>query len=267
MNNLMTPTGGFKYNAGIAYIAIPSDLDRQSYINDCYKNFHVSIRTEDGGFINRVPITPDALNFIDFPSTPNELGTCVLYVTDEQNQIIFITDRFANRNDIGDGRENSFKFRRKYKDRFVEISGSSDEGSINIIANGGEVKGRVNIIITDASKEALLNVDVAGDVQVTSTTKSLLQTEKLVVATDDGDNAATYEQTPTQHKFYGKEIRVNDGEAPMVLGDALNTFLRNFIDEVAKITVAGSPISNVPTILALKVELEKLLSKEAFLNK
>lgn len=263
----MIPVAGFKYNAGIAYVAIPSDLDRATYIADCYKNWHVSVRTEDGGFLNRVPITPEVLNFIEFPLTPSELGTCVQYVTDEQHQTTFIVNRFANREEIGDGREHMFQLRRKYKGQFVEISGSAKEGFINLFVDAKSIKGGLNIHINSDNDDALLNIDIAGILKTSTKSTQLTQTDSFEVSTTDGDNESSYQQTATENKFFNKRFIVNDGENPAVLGNEIKTFLGNFIDEVSKITVNGSPISNLVQVQDLKKKLDDMLSKEMFLNK
>lgn len=263
---LVVPVGGFKYDVGIGYIALPSDLQRDDYIRDCYKNLHVSMRTEDGGFYNRVPIPPDILNFIEFPKTTKELGTCVLYNVDEQFQNTFITNWFTNRDEIGDGREGLFRFRRKYNDQFVEISGSGKEGSVNILVNGGGGKGAFRISVTDANKNAEAIIDIGGNLNVSTTgSTSFAQQKAFIVETTDGDDSARFTQSSTENNFYGKKLALNDGDNPMVLGNDLQKILRNFIAEVAKITVNGTPPANVIQLAAFANDLD-FLSKEAFIK-
>jgi hypothetical protein len=265
---LVIPIGGFKYNVGIGYVAIPSDLDRDVYIRDCYKNYQVSLKTEDGGFLNRVPIPPDVLNFIEFPDKPNELGSCVVYNTDEQHQFAIIVNRFADRDQIGDGREHSFQLRRKYKDQYVELSGSSKEANINLLVNGGSVKGKFRLSVTDSDRAAEAVVDIGGTLNVSTTGKTTLETQGgFEVRTESDDDAASFSQSATENKFYGQKLILNDGDVPMVLGNALKKFLGNFISEVSKITVNGSPIANIIQIKALATQLDSILSKEGFLKK
>ena len=67
---MFTANADYKYTVGRGYIALPVDLERAQYIRDCYKNNQVCILTEEGGFLTRLPISPEILNFIEFPRTP-----------------------------------------------------------------------------------------------------------------------------------------------------------------------------------------------------
>jgi hypothetical protein len=263
---------GYKYSVGIAYIAMPSDLERETYIRDCYKNCFVSIKTEDGGFLNRIAINPETMNFIDFPTEAGKLGSAVVYVVDDLYQQPHIIGRIQSPDELGDGREHGFKFRRALDGGFVEVSGSGKDRSINLLVDGEEQKGSVNIHIFNKNQDCELKVDVTGDVNVVASGVVTATSHKGVIIQTLGEGDSTrFEQTDTEHKFTSQKVIVNDGEDPMVLGNELKTFLENLIDEIGAITTVTAlglqPIVNKVKVTALKDKLNTILSKEGFLNK
>lgn len=265
---------GYKYSSGIGYITLPTDLDRDTYIRDCYKNFHVSLKTEDGGFLNRVPISPEVLNFCEFPSTTTEIGTCVIFVTDEMLQEYFIVARFANRNEIGDNKEGAFKIRRKIGSQFVEISGSAKEKHLNLIVDGDTDGGEININVLNNNKNGAVNVNIAGDLKLLASGQVSLYQEgtfKVETADNKSDNSATFDQTSTENHFQNQKIVINKGDEPFVLGNKLKDMFDAFIEEVGNITVTTAmgqmPILNKIQILAYKQRTKEFLSQVGYIDK
>lgn len=269
----ITSAPGFKYNAGIAYVGIPSDLDRNEYIADCYRNHHISVHLDDGGFSNRVPISPEVLGFITFPAETNELGSPLVYIMDEIYQQPYIVARLMRRDELGDSNEHAFKFSRKLNGSFVEVSGSAKDNMINILVDGDEDAGLINLKLYSKNEDCKLLIDVQGDVEISSSKSTYLSQQKeMVVETIDSesDDFSKTVLTPTDYKIYTSKMQMNEGEENMVLGAKLKTFLGKFIDQVAAIkttTAIGlQPIINATEVLALKNELDSFLSKEGFLK-
>jgi hypothetical protein len=272
MNQGLIPISGFKYTVGIAYIAIPQDLDRDKYIKDCYANHYVCMRTEDGGFHNRIPVSPEVLNFLEFPIKINELGSPVVYVTDQQLQHHYIVSRFQKRETLGDSSEHKFKFTRQLNGGHVEINGSAKNSSINVLIDGNNNAGICTINIFNKDKTSQLNVDIQGDVSIKSTgTLTLEQYGDLIVKTiDSDDNESSFKQSSSENKFYNEKFIINDGDEPMALGNKLVDFFEKLIDQIGAIqtiTQLGlQPIVNKSKVLELKNELKTILSKEGFLK-
>ena len=75
-------------SVGIAYLALPSDLDRSEYINLCLKTSTVCMRCEDGSFYTRVPVGSSVLDRLEFPLTIQELGLPLLFINEPtKNQL------------------------------------------------------------------------------------------------------------------------------------------------------------------------------------
>lgn len=268
-----TSLQGEQWSAGIAYIAIPSDIEREIYIKECYFNSRVSIWSEDAGFLNRVPIDEDKINFIDFPLTSDKLGTGVVFITEPIHKQPIIIARLPKTDELGELRENQFKIKRKFGDKFVEISGSSDRGTLNLIVNSKSEKGSINISLNNINNDGELNLDIAGNVKVNATGNvEFSQRKRFFTRTTNEKETieASFEQTEEENRFIGKKFVLNEGEVPMVLGSELKTLLGTLIEKVAGITVINAPgvmpIVNSADILLLKKQLDKMLSKEGFLK-
>lgn len=266
---------GYKFQIGRAYIALPSDLSRADYLKDCFLNWQVSLITEDGSFYNRVPISPEILNFVTFPTTAKTLGSPVIYMTDDEYQQPVVVTRLPLRTELGDNTENQFKFRRILGDQLVEINGNPATGAMNLIVDGATIVGQLNINVFNQDQDCELNIDVAGDINATASGDvTIAAGDGVTITTTDaesGDNAS-FQQTSTQNKFYNQTFTINDGKDPITLANELVTFLGNFIDAVTQITVtaAGSPSSvpiNSAQLQALKNQLNTFKSQTAFLDK
>lgn len=270
-----TPVLDYKYSVGIAYVALPTDLTRERYIKDCYQNYTVSVWAEDGSFMNRVPITPEVLSFIEFPENYNNLGSPVVYVTEESQSQPIIIGRFPSLKNIGDMREAEFKIGRSYKDAHVEIMGSPKSNCLSLNVNSGDAAGSIFINLV-GRKPGKLQVSTVGDVEFTTsegTTFTQQQQFKTVTkdrSAKDESNDATFEQLPGQHNFKNRKFIINNGNEPFVLGKLLKTFLSDLIDEISKSTVSTAigqqPLLNAAQIAAFKKRTDEFLSIVAYIN-
>lgn len=281
--------------AGIAYVVIPADVDRSLYIQECYKTSTVSIYSEFNGFMNRVPIDCYSISFVQFPFSINEFGSAVGYVIEPVHKKPFITSIFFKQDEISDIKENQFSFKRSIGDNTVEITGSPADNTLflNVSASqGGEI--HLNLQSKDESAKLLLNVD--GECQINSLNNTTIkQSGKLSLVTvnrDNADEVTTEEHTSTGRTVFSKNEHlvgdeykidynkvgfntdsylINNGKENFVLGQALKTFLTDFITEVAKSTVTTEngpmPLLNATQIAAYTGKIDKLLSQVGFIDK
>lgn len=274
MSNKVGPTSilGSKYTIGIGYLVLPGDISRDDYLKDCYLNLRVSILCEDGAFFNRMPISQEDLNFAVFPLTGKTLGSIVVYGTEELRQQPVVLKVLQQRDDIGDGRENQFKFTRKFNGALVEINGSASikDRTLNLIVDGADAVGSINIHVFNQNQNCQYKVDIAGDTTLNASGQtSITQQKQISIKTTDnvsGDNSSIV-QTPTENKLYSQKVTVNDGKNPITLGNELKDLLSNFIQLVSTSTASGSPLSNAGQIGELKSKLDTFLSKTGFLDK
>lgn len=80
------------YSVGYGYIAIPSGVDRDDYIDTCFRRERVTVITDLGGVFNDCYITSDALQRISFPSDIEEkVVVFVLFlVLSTTNQLLLV---------------------------------------------------------------------------------------------------------------------------------------------------------------------------------
>ncbi|MBS0031609.1 hypothetical protein ACTJJ0_30825 [Chitinophaga sp. 22321] len=273
-----TPLHDFKYMVGIAYVALPNDLDRDTYIRDCYQNYTLSVWGEDGSFMKRLPVTPEVLNFIEFPVSPKELGSPVVYVTEETQSQPIIIGRFATTNSLGHMQEAEFKLTKDYDQSHVEIQGSPKTNSLSINLHSGPAAGNILVNLT-GDQNGQFQVATHGDVVFnTSENVKLLQqgsfkttTVDREAAEDDDSKDAVFEQLPGEHRIKNNKLTINEGEEPFVLGNKLKAFLSDLIDEVSKCTVSTAigqqPLLNAAQIAAFKKRTDEFLSIVAYINK
>ena len=272
-----TSLSGDQWSGGIAYIALPSDVERDVYLRECYQNSRVSIWSEDIGFLNRVRIDSETINFIEFPDVVEKLGTAVVFVTEPIHKQPIIVGRLPKTDELGELREQQFKIKRKLGNRIVEVSGSPEKGTLNLIVNAEDNQGEINIILINANDDGVLNLSIAGDIKIDATGNiEFLQKKRFYVNTvgEDGkdESEASYEQTSKDHKFSGEKFTINEGEEPMVLGKKIKSFLEGLMDDISAFTVISpsGPLplnpSDIAKLKIRKTEINSILSSEGFLK-
>lgn len=263
----------YNYFGGKGYIGVPSDIEREDYIKDCYANNWVSMWTEKGGFHNRVPISPEVLNFITFPEDEKGIGSPVMYLLEQEHNKPTIVARYISANELGDNRENQFKFSRKLGDKSVEIIGSSEDGHLTIAVDSDDDEGQFFIRLLSKNENCNLKIEVQGN--VSSIVQGNVELTQYGIYTnktfdEDESNSAEHIQTATENKFNQKKFYLNDGDEPMMLGNKTNDFLDKFITEISNITtttmLGQMPILNKAQVLLLKKQLKPLLSQKAFID-
>lgn len=273
MNNPVGKTAnvGEQWSAGVAYVALPSDVERAAYIRDCYVNNCLCLWSENSGFLNRVPVSDDILNFIEFPLEIKQFGSAVVFVTEPIHQQPIIVARLNKTDKVGELRENQFKFKRTLLNNIVEVSGSAESGSLNLIVHS-EKGGEVNISLSNLDNNGKIKLSVAGDVSLEASKKiEITQGELFSVKTIGEEKESTLQQDEQGHKFSGEKFIIGDEKEAMVLGNQLSSILKELITQIAAITVttiAGpSPILNMVQINLIKEKVDQILSTQGFLEK
>ncbi|MBC7948985.1 MAG: hypothetical protein H7Y42_13960 [Chitinophagaceae bacterium] len=269
------------WSAGIAFVIIPSDVDRAEYIAECFRTSTVSIFSEHNGYSNRVQIDLFSLNFVNFPTETNEFGSAVAFTIEPVSKRPFITGIFFKDDQISQLKEHQFRFRRELDGNIVELMGSPQDGFLgfNVKAvNGGEVA----ISVESDDDSGKLNVTIDGDINLQALGNTTIkQFNKLSIVTVDRDNEnelSIFEQNSTQHEFFDKEHKVNtqkfsinNGQEPLILGKVWKKFMDDCIDEIGKSTVltplGQMPLLNKAQIIAFKEKTSSMLSEIGFINK
>ena len=207
---------GQNYSAGIGYVALPVDLPREQYISLCYKTGTVCVRTEDGGFKNRVPISENDLNLIDFPDDVHKLGSPVVYVTEPIKGSWFIVAIYPTPDKVLDGKEHQFKIRRKIQGGYVEISGSAKDKFLGFTVIGDDKPGELYLRVTNKGKNSKLKLEVTGDTEITSTKNTIITSfDSTRIETKDPkdkNQKSSFKQTSTENYFESDNIIIKSGD-------------------------------------------------------
>ncbi|MBV7533760.1 hypothetical protein [Chitinophaga sp. sic0106] len=273
-----TPLLDLKYAVGIAYVAIPTDIDRDVYIRDCYQNYTISVWGDDGSFMNRLPVSPEVMNHLEFPATVDKLGSPVVYVTEEAQSLPIVIARFPVADQLGGAHESAIKWSSTFEDAHVDIEGSPKYKNLLLAVNGGALGGTMRLQVT-GQQAGKLAMAVKGDVEcIASEVVAFRQqgafrttTVDRAAAADDDSKTAVFEQSPGQNGFKGEKFIINNGEEPFVLGNKLKNFLSDLIDELSKTTVSTAigqqPLLNATQIAAFKNKTDEFLSNVGYINK
>lgn len=216
---------GKRQSAGIAYIHIPLDTDRDKYIFNCLRTHTVSLITEDGQYIPKVNIGKMLIQFIDFPEDTGKVGSPVVWVNIPFYNEPVVIDVLSPSDEMQGGlEEKQFKFRRSNGNAVVEISGRGKKGQLFINVDGDDDdSGRVYINIRNKSKTGKLNLKIQGDIEadVEGKVELLVSDEFKVEVSDpnDDENISIITATKEQILIESNAIKHNAGESPMVLGD------------------------------------------------
>ena len=212
---------GYEWYAGVAYIACPKDIDREEYIQDCHMNYRVSVKTEDGGYYNRVPVSMDIFPHLYFPKNDDELGTAVVFVTEPKHKQPIIIARLPKTDEIGDIREGLFRGGKKEGQKSAEIFSSAKEGFLHFNVEAGDRQGRVEFSLDNDEDDCIFNIDVAGNIIIEATKSTYIHNEQeftsIVTEGDESDlELSIIRQTKDRTLIGGSHVVLNGRDIEIV---------------------------------------------------
>lgn len=155
---------------GKGHIFLPFDVNREEFIEHCFRKRRVSILTEGAGAIHNCIISFEALKQIYFPLNQSEegksnrnLGSQVSYIVDEIKRIPIIIAVIPKEGELFDFREAEGGFVRTFKGATVSIKGSAKKKSL-IVSVDAEEGAEVNIICSGT--DSILNIESSSEVNV-----------------------------------------------------------------------------------------------------
>jgi hypothetical protein len=208
---------GDLWSGGIAYVALPQDIDRSIYINECYRSGRISIKMEDGSLFNQAPISLEILNFIDFPLKAGELGSAVVFLNEAVHNHPIIVGRVQKSDELGSGRERVFQIYRKFNDKLVGLIGDVERGVFSLNVNAGDKVGQIYIGLDNDANDNTLEIEVAGDVVLKTTNKTLIENQNefrsvISKSSEDKDEPSVIAQTRDKILAGAKQVVINGEE-------------------------------------------------------
>lgn len=272
--------------AGVGFVVVPEGIDREEYIEDCYRTNTVTISGGMGyGYFCNVNVDVHTMQLLQFPTNSDGdiRGTAVVWVKDSVHNVPVIVACLRKQDDFYILQENQYLVKRETQTTSVVMyaDGSQAQYEINIVGDR-EHPSLMDIKITSENADSVFNLYVDKELNVTSKEKVNIISESEVNLNikKDGDvkTQITYKQGEGFYykDEFGNEIKCKDGEIdiisdkinhnngnePMVLGDTLEQLLNDFIDAIMQLTVmtiAGP--SSVPINTAVFGQIKARISQ------
>jgi|SRR5690606_32594471 len=239
--------GGDRYITGLAYVIIPSDVDRNIYVRECLKTGFLSIIGEENNIIPRVKCDKSILQTIDFPAQTGVLGSQVAYVVIPKYKVPIVVANINKLTEFNDIKENQFKFNRKTDFGFVDITGDGN-GNLSIsVSSNQPKKGKININLTNKDNTSEFNLNTRGTFNINVSGKTTIKSEEEI-------------------NVIAPVINHNEGSEAMVLGDTLAQLLKDLIQEISISTNNGGPLFNSSKIAAYLEQVDSILSEKSNLD-
>lgn len=247
----------FNHPAGIGYITIPIDIDRDLYIKTCYRKERVAIQLDGGGgVINNCYISRQVIQDIVFPERAQGLGSCVAFIAIKHHNLPIIVGVISKSDETQLLEENSFKKIVSTKSANVSVEGKGKSGEVFInVESDFEGEGKIVINLKSKNNTAKFNVNCFGDINIYSEGKTTLKALKNVnfqklkiegseqiisseiLLSDEGfelrdsfGNTISSNEDGEINVFPVSKLSIFEGSQPIPLGDTLQRELKKFQD-------------------------------------
>lgn len=227
-------------------VALPPDIDRESYIQSCYLSGTITVANDNGELIHNVRIGKVLIQLVDFPETLEDTGSDVLCMTAPYTGQLFIVEVYSTGKQSAYQKENQFRF---LKNDGIGTAGVLIDGRGNIIlsVDGEEEDGTILITVSNKERKGKLTINVNGEINVINDgTTNIKSTEQVFI------------DSP--------KILLNDSEEPVILGKKLVDLLSEWLDQLGKESAGPYPLLGNQFYIQLKEKLEALKSTLSFVK-
>lgn len=249
----------YNYPVGVGYITIPTGVDRELYIATCYRKERVAIQLDGGGgVVNNCYISTSALQRVKFPDYPDEIGSCVVFISPKFNNIPIITEVVSKEDETQLLEENSFKKIVETATANVSIEGKGKSGELFInVESDFEGEGSIYITLKSKNNTAKFNLNCFGDVNIYSEGKTALKALKDInlqkIRIEDNEEIISSEVILSDSGF-----ELKDSTGNIIRSDTEGGIINIYPTEKCNLFEGDEPIPKGNT---LKIELEKLQTR------
>lgn len=257
-------------SCGFGNVVVPSDTDRDAYIATCFATETVSVMPEAGGMsFNRVPVTREVLQDIEFPEGDTMFGSKVVYLLHPKTKFPIIVGVISKRGELVGVQHKQFKFFKENDGNYVSVVGDGKRGNLYVTVKGDEdvSGGQIMVQVLNGSNKGLVSLSVQGDIQLIHSTLSVSNMTTKIASTDKFEVATKEAVIDASDKV---SLGSDDYE-PLVLGktlkdDILTPLLDALQNDLMVSTAMGPSGTPLPTFVAditkIKAKLEDMLSKK-----
>lgn len=197
-------------SVGLARVIVPSGVDRDQYVADCYRTGRIDLYDESQGtYLKQCYVTNEVLANLKFPRGVGDIGDPVVWVA---QPTIFnrpmVVGTFPSGDRMRLGTDQTIEVHKEWDKGYVDVTADAKDGSLNVVVHGQEKNGgtvRVSVLgdeksILEVKSDGLVSVESGKELCVRSYERIDLQLENPknldqtgVVVTKDGvDIAANY---------------------------------------------------------------------------
>lgn len=272
MNNIIDIIGD-KINSmtyvGIGYVIIPSDVNKEEYISNCFLNETVSIYPESGGIsYNNVKVSVNCLNNIEFPEINDTFGSCVVYLLHPTQKIPIIVGVISKTDESITLNYKLFKLSKSLGDNSVTITGDGSNGNLMVsLFSDSDEGGQLIIDVNSYSKTGVVKLRVTGNIFIISNNidikvKESIKVESSLLTVKSEDIKVESENLLFKNgtvKFHNDIVEVGDKDLEFVaLGETLrDEIIKPLISTLKNFSVIVSsfgPTSVVSPETLIKLE-------------
>ena len=280
-------------SAGVGWVVVPEGADRDTYIQDCYRNNTLTINAGIGyGFFSNVYTDQEVMQNIVFPDDEENRGSAVVWIRDEVSNLPIIVASLRKQDDYYILNKNQYRVARGTEETSVEVFLDGDTSTLHINVVGNRPNpAKLNIKLASENQDSVFNIDSDNELNVFSEKKIQASTNGVidVQIKKDGEIKTEFQYESgkglTYKDEFENEINVKDGEIdvvskkinhntgkePMVLGDTLADILKDLCKALQQLTVMTSvgtssiPV-NVADFAAIQAKIDTIKSKKSNLE-
>jgi len=272
-------------SAGVGFIVIPEDVDKKTYVKNCYRTCRVSINGGYGhGIYRGIHIPMDVIQQIKFPDDYKSFGSAVVWVKDGQSGQPVVIACLVEEDDYYSLGSNKFRKVVKNGNNIVDLFMDGNKSSLQInITDDGNNPSEVIVKLGGKNKKSVFKILSDNEINLSADNKINLLTDNeiyLESSLEDKIVSLKFNQDGILYKdSFENEIAVKDGEinikskkinfgegkSQVVLGNELIKLLEDLCSACSSITVptpagpSGIPV-NAAQFTVIKGQLKSTLS-------
>lgn len=276
---------------GLAYIVVPFGVDRNDFVQSCYRKERVHIAVERGSIVKNCYVDSSVLQRIKFPDDSTKLGSQVVFVMEKFRKVPFVIATVTRNMERVISDEETINIQRSLNGGNLSIVGKGD-GTLLINLEGSDYSKLIihttgeNSVI-DVNSDGLITLNAKDDVTINSSktiVKNFLNDQGLIEKSLTLDDTGLKYQDDKGNKFSidydSNKIIHNEGSQPIPLGtelkdqlDKLNKKFNKFLDTYINTPVVPSDggkavqtAVQIATSTLKDADFDKINSEKSFID-
>lgn len=173
--------------AGIGYIVVPNNEDRDEYVKHCYRNHTVDIIPGmNYSKTFNIPITIEALERVSFPERTEDLGSTIVWVREDFQNRPVVIGVIKDGSEASQMSSNQRQIIQEYGNQIAQIFFDAKRSLINVHAVGNAGIPAVVNIKSTGSTEDEVNIESNGYFNSNSRVEKHSITERYELVLNNG---------------------------------------------------------------------------------